>query len=156
MGRSTQLRAFLTGNIIHLSVATAAIIVLVLGLVLGQQAWLAYRSVEQFGQVQAAVDAILKATDAQARERGLTAARLSAGMAVGAAIPGLDDIRAEVDAAWSWVRERIELIPAVRARSGPIRWRLDRLDATLDRVAGLRGRIDAQLTGAGERVDLSD
>lgn len=156
MDRPPQLRAFLTGNIIHLSVATAAIIVLVLGLVLGQQAWLAYRSVEQFGRVQAAVDAILKATDAQARERGLTAARLSAGVAVGAAIPGLADIRTEVDAAWARVRERIGSIPTLRARSGPIRLRLDRLEAALDRVAGLRGRVDARLTGMGGPVDLAD
>ncbi|MCC5859390.1 MAG: EAL domain-containing protein [Ectothiorhodospiraceae bacterium] len=144
-GPKNPLTAFLTGNIVNISVSVGAVIAAFLGLLLAQDSWRAYRAIEEFTRVQDSIDALLAATDAQARERGLTAALMSAPERHDATLPSLTELRAEVDTAWDSTRERVD---AVLARSAgdhvAVARRFDSLTEALYAVRALRHQIDTE------------
>jgi len=150
--QSRHLRAFLADNSIHATLAVTGVVVLLLAVVLGQQTWRAYLTLGDFQQDSATLSAVLTASDAQARERGLTAARLSATSGEGIVPRELDDIRAEVDAAWREVRERL----TNRIQDGPVARRLHALEQALKALRALRGRIDAGFTEEAHAPPLED
>ncbi|SCZ49058.1 EAL domain-containing protein [Thiohalomonas denitrificans] len=150
-----QLRSFLTGNLINLSVALAGLILLVFGLTLGQNAWQSTRDISHTKRINGVVDALLAAADAQARERGLTSAL------IGSRSPGqipdeLAALRAEVDANWQHVNTQLEMVATELAENGPnaIAARTRELQPALDAFAEIRARVDRQLTSGGEQVSM--
>lgn len=127
-----NLRSFLSNNLVPLSVFLAGMFVLVFGLVLAQQAWQGHRQLQRLEQAGAAVDALLQAIDAQARERGLVGVALGQQPANTDLEARLVALHAETSGAWQQVFRQLAALHQWEPR-----------DSTLSRVEqALRGALD--------------
>jgi len=150
-----HLRSFVTGNVVNLSVAVTGMILLGLGVVLGHQAWQSQRAIAGMEQTNAAIDALLRATQVQARERGFTAGLIGS-EAFDGSLDDLQSLRQQVDSAWNEVFVHIAELGARLEKDSPAFDRKQRLRSRLDAKHGMRKRIDDDLLAQGEPVTLDD
>lgn len=149
----TPLRSFVTGNVINLSVILAGLILLALGLTLAREAWQARQMTVQMELTNAVVEALLDATDAQARERGLTAALL--GSPTASEVPGeLHVLRNEVDSHWLAVSQRMLTLDQNRSAPQSVKFRGKALHQALEHFKIIRTAVDEHLLGSGKEVTL--
>lgn len=150
-----QFRSFLTVNLVNLSVVLAGLMLLAFGLVLARDAWQARQAIGEVQKANLAIDALLAATDAQARERGLTAALI--GSPPPGAVPAdLIDLHEEVGRAWRRVDEGmadvIEDLPA----DSPILQRLSTQRQAREALAARRSKVEEYLLDRGDAPTLDD
>lgn len=150
----TQLRSFVTGNVVNLAVTLAGLILLAVGLVLARDAWEARQSIERMKQANAITETLLEATDAQARERGLTAALLG-GKPPGRIPDELVVLRQEVDGHWSAVMQQMERVHDAANIASPIKVRTAALGRALRDFSITREQVDKHLRANGKSVSMA-
>lgn len=112
------MRSFFLRNLIHVSVAMAALMALGVGLVLVAQALRSDSALERLRDAHEAADELLRAAALQARERGL----VSAVMGSRRGLDGMDELlrlRDESEASWQRAMALVERIVA-GSRSSPL------------------------------------
>ncbi len=135
----------LTGNVIALSVATAGVILVAVGLLLSLHTWDGYRAALEWRQDHGTIHALLDATEVQARERGHTAAWL--GDAEAASRP--DALWLESDLAWQAALLRLARLQQRRPDDTGLASRAAAVHQALARKHTIRARLAAEDNGLG-------
>jgi len=148
-----KLHSFLAANLVYLAVVLAGLVLLVLGLVLGQQAWRSQRQLDRVEHHVSAVDSLLQAVDAQARERGLIAAMLGGADGVGGGLVDPENLQVEVGQRWQAARAAIDAVLEHVSADSPIH---ARSDAVWDALQGLNATRSRLFDPAGTAVTLTE
>lgn len=144
-GTESPFRAFLWGNIVYFAVGLAGILVLGAALFLGWQAWQGVRATERLQQGNTAAGALLAASAAQARERGLTALLLgrSGDPAVAARVA---ELRTATDERWTEALASVDVLLAaeLETEADLVRIYRQRLEDALRVLRTTRDEADRQ------------
>ncbi len=133
------MRSFFLRNLVHVSVAMAAMMALGIGLLLVAQAIESHAALERLREAHGAAGELLRAAAFQARERGLMSASL--GSRAGAdSTEELLRLRTESDASWGSAMARTEGIVSGSGGSALIAAYSQRAQAARDRLQDVRAR----------------
>ena len=144
-----DIRTFLSRHLIGLSVTAAALMLVAAGGLLAWQAYAAHAAVGEVQRVTAAMDALIDASTAQARERGLTLLHLGR-RPDGRPGAEVDAARARAEQEWQRALRLTDAVIASNPQRRLLKVHRRRLRADWRRVQSLRGRIrQPGVPGAG-------